>query len=197
MQYAPQAQLNKFTNDLTMTGMSLANARDRTAMQLSSQEGIERNRLREGARVSNLNYLLSEGRLGMEMQGQQFGQQKDVATFNENKRAAGFREEMELMKFAKPDVDQKAADDKERLGTDAEWDIIDTELDSIVKGLDPIKDAGKIASMDSWRTKLSGWRKAPNSLAYLRAFQKSRTSNPMFGMINAQPAAKPSTGMGG
>ena len=47
VQYAPQAQLGKFTNDLTMTGMSLANATNRTAMQLSSQEGITNRQLRQ------------------------------------------------------------------------------------------------------------------------------------------------------
>ena len=56
VQYAPQAQLGKFTNDLTMTGMSLANATNRTAMQLSSQEGIANRQLRQ----QNKQFMLSD-----------------------------------------------------------------------------------------------------------------------------------------
>jgi hypothetical protein len=206
MNYQPQMATSQMSNTALSSGMAAgaqikatamnnASAENRNFAVINSQQMMERNRLRQAGQQFNLTHQLGMDRLDMERGGQLFGQQKDVATFNENKRAADFREEMELMKFAKPDVDKTAADEKERLGADAEWDVIDTELDSVMKGLDPVKDAGRIASMTSWRSKLAGWRKAPNSLSYLRAFQKSRTSNPMFGTINTQTTETPSTGM--
>lgn len=202
MNYQPQMATSQMANTALSSGMSAGAQIKATAMNndaaaarnwstIQSQQMMERNRLAQANRQFSLDYALRSD-------AQLFGQQKDVATFNENKRATGFREEMDLLRYNQPILDKKEADDKEKLGVDAEWDVIGTELDSIEAGLDPIKDAGKIASLKAWRSKLQGWRAAPNSLSYLRAFQKSRTSNPMFGLISTPeaPAPKVKTGMG-
>jgi hypothetical protein len=206
MQYSPQAQLSKFTNDLAMTGMSLANATNRTAMQLYSQEGIERNRLKEQMRTANLNYLIndrnasvSEGRLGMEMGGQLFGQQKDVANFNQTNANNRANQEV-LAKNAETQRILALQPNKNRIRSDqdldadalAEWDIYTTQLqrmvDQIPEGeMDPQK-ASERKSMGDWLKVIGGWKSKPDQRRYLKAFKASPMFNPLFGIVGAKPA---------
>lgn len=205
MQYAPQAQLNKFTGDMAMTGMSLANATNRTAMQLYSQEGIERNRLKEQMRSTNLNYLINdrnaavaEGRLGMEMGGQQFGQQKDVATFHQtnannraNQEVIAKNAETQRMLALRPDKDRIRTDQDLDADALAEWEIYTTQLqrmvDQIPEGeMDPFKVSDRKA-MSDWIKVIGGWRNRPDQRRYLKAFKASPMFNPLFGIVGAKP----------
>lgn len=148
MQYAPQAQLNKFTGDMAMTGMSLANATNRTAMQLASQEGIERNRLREQIRSTNLSNMLgmrnsdlAEARLGMDMNNQQFNQQKDVATFNQTKENNAATQAynsamlaLNTVKANEPNIARDILANKEKEAAGANWSVWEKNA-GFVRGL--------------------------------------------------------------
>jgi len=211
MQYAPQAHLNKFTGDMAMTGMSLANATNRTAMQLASQEGIERNRLKEQMRTTNLNYLIndrnaatSEGRLGMEMGGQLFGQQKDVATFNQTNANNKANQDI-LAKNAETQRILALQPNKNRIRTEqdldadalAEWDIYTTQLqrmlDQIPEGETNPQKAADRKAMQDWIKVIGGWKGKADHRRYLKAFKASPMFNPLFGITGAKPAASGNT----
>lgn len=184
------------------TAMNNASAESRNWASINSQQMMERNRLRQAGQQFNLTHQLGVDRLDMDRQGQLFGQQKDVATFFQNKAnqdgmlgVAQKNADTNRITATDPAAVRANNDFKDQQGASAEWDVYDTELDSIVKGLDPTKDAGKIAAMADWRKKIAGWRAGPNSVGYLKAFRQSRMSNPIFGMVNSQPAGPVKTGM--
>jgi hypothetical protein len=207
MGYQPQAATSQMANTAVSSGMSAgaqikatamnnASAEARNWSSINSQQTMERNRLRQAGQQFSLTHQLGMDRLDMDRQGQLFGQQKDVATFFQNKAnqdgmlgVAQKNADTSRITATDPASVRANNDFKEQQGASAEWDIYDTELDSIVKGLDPTKDAGKISAMADWRQKIAGWRAGPNSVGYLKAFRQSRMSNPLFGMVRGQNAA--------
>lgn len=205
MQYAPQAQLSKFSGDMMSTGMQLANATNRTAMQLASQEALERNRLREQARATNLTYLLNDRaanladqRFGFEVDKDIFGRQKDVATFNQtNANNAASQEvmaknaETQRILALQPNKNRIRTEQDEDADALAEWDIYMTQLRRMVDQIpeneqNPQKMADRKA-MGDWIKTIEGWKSQPNHRRYLKAFKSSPMFNPLFGIVGAKP----------
>jgi hypothetical protein len=205
MQYAPHAQLSKFSGDMMSTGMQLSNATNRTIMSLSSQEAIERNRLKEQARATNLNYLLNDRaanladqRFGFDVDKDIFGRQKDVATFNQtnannkaNQDVLAKNAETQRILALQPNKNRVRTEQEEDADALAEWDIYTTQLQRMMDRIpeneqDPQKAADRKA-MGDWIKVIGGWRGKADHRRYLKAFKNSPMFNPLFGIIGAKP----------
>ncbi len=228
MQYAPQNAINQFTSQMGITGLNNMAASNRLSMELASREGMERNRLKEQMRSTNLNYSIAdrnasvaEGTLGMQLEGQKFNQYKDVATFNENKRAKGFQEELDLLKFAEPGVIRAENRADEDASADSNWEVWNQGA-GVVRGLlndkigaidvlgakDAKTQAERIAERDALRARLkaydshiswAGQQYKTRGRSFLRPFFGSRFGNldSLYDIAGLQapppaaPAAKP------
>jgi hypothetical protein len=206
MQYAPQAQLSKFSGDMMNTGMQLANATNRTAMQLASQEGIERNRLREQVRMNNLNYLLgdraanlADQRFGFDVDKDVFGRQKDIATFNQtntnnkaNQDILAKNAETQRIMALQPNKDKIRKDQELDAESLAEWDMYTTNLQRMMDQIpEDEKDPQKVAdrkAMSEWIQKIGVWRGMANHRSYLKAFKGSPLSNPLYALMGVKPS---------
>lgn len=211
-QYAPQAQLNNFTSNWAIAGMQGAGATQRTAMQIASQEGMAKRQLGQQSDQFSLTHALNLSNQEMAAQAQKFGQQKDVAVFGQtatrDANAAEYQKGMAgaagitanaaranantsaYATMVAPGVARKEKIDDENLSSEARWDMYMQELTGIRGTLDPKKEAGRITGIDSWLSKLSGWKTHANSRHYLNAYKESRLSDPVIG-IGMNTGGKP------
>lgn len=198
-QYAPQTQLNSFTGNWAISGMQGAGATQRTAMQLASQEGMQKRQLGQQADQFSLTHALNLGNQDLAAQAQQFGQQRDVATFGQTgaRDAAAAKYQQSMSGAANITADatrnnsntsayatmvapgearkQKLAD--EVADAAAGWDMHNQEIDALLASPDNAKYS---ASLNAWKEKINSWKTGTNSAGYLRAFRASRLSNPQM-----------------
>ncbi len=188
-QYSPLANMNQFTGQMGIAGLNNMAALNRQMAQIGSQEMMDANRLREGARVSNLTQALAERRFDMEMQDKEFGHLRDIETFKQNEKRYSDDLWAKIYAADAPDRAEDRVRTQGETDADAEWDILLEELTTAKLGMDEVKDANRIKAYDQWISKLQGWRKSKNAASYLRAFKASKTSNPTFGLVRAGLAA--------
>jgi hypothetical protein len=186
MQYAPQNTINQFSAQMGITGLNNMAASNRLSMELASREGMERSRLKEQMRATNLNYSIqdrnattAEGTLGMQLEGQRFGQMKDVATFNQterrdqaattyNNRMAGVSEkdaETKRIVANEPSAVRAYNEKESDLTADADWTMWGQEAD-LVTGLfdSKIKELTEIANQPVTMANIADVRKAKAEL---------------------------------
>lgn len=148
-QYSPLANMNQFTGQMGIAGLNNMAAMNRQMAQLSAQQQMETNRLRETARATNLshmlglqNYGLAERRLGMDSENNRFGQQRDLATFEQNaarnNNEAAYRSGDLALKTliannSRTDAEaQRAkADENAKAKGEADWSLWDEEATTV------------------------------------------------------------------
>jgi hypothetical protein len=205
MQYAPQNAINQFTSQMGITGLNNMAASNRLSMELASREGMERNRLKEQMRATNLNYLLNDRaanladqRFGFDVDKDVFGRWKDVATFNQtnanneaNQGVLAKNAETQRIMALQPNKNRIRTEQDEDADALAEWDIYTTQLQRMMDRIpeneqDPQKAADRKA-MGDWIKVIGGWKGKADHRRYLKAFKSSPMFNPLFGIVGAKP----------
>jgi len=207
-QYAPLGMLNQFTNALVQTGLNNASATNRTAMQLEAQRAMEQDRLEQAGDQFTLTHALNMQRADDEEYNRNFGRLKDVETFKDTMLTTQSQRDYykKMGDAATTDAGSKritanvpgdtrtATTAYNAAGAKAGWDMRIKEIITMEKLLPPVGEDPeadrKRTALEAWRTQLNTWMNDPNGEHYLRAFEKTQMSNPMFGMIQggSQPA---------
>jgi hypothetical protein len=198
MGYQPQAATSQMANTAVSSGMSAGAQIKATAMNNSTQmaiagmnNNIAQQRLRMDQKQNTITNALNEDKFGLEMQ--RFGASESDRVFGQQEKVARYN--LDVKRDNRVDAGTAKTDADARLAADADWDMRGLEIDEMLTQIDPNDitpaAAAKKAALMGYKQKIAQWRKDPNSVNYLKSFNASRMSNPLFGLIKAQGAATP------